>query len=261
MSYPFPKTMPRFVGSSALRFGKSGIYVFTGSTEQTWAVPNISQLQRNKDYQVYYVKNRGTGVLTLGQQGADNFYDNVVLGNVASYKIYPGDGATIFSDGTYWIVNKTSLSGLTKSVAEDITYATTVTTLANVANMSYPLSINEEACASFTLDIGAALATSGIKLAVTVPASCSLNLCASIVPDTVTAANTITRRTTTGGAALDFTAGTLTGAGNAKLIIDVWTLNSTTLGTVQLQAAQSAAASGVNLTIRKGGVMKFNRIA
>lgn len=150
-------------------------------------------------------------------------------------------------------------TGISLRVTADQTITST-TTLANVTELAFPIAASEEWHATVTLDVGGALSTTGLKVAVTVPAGATLNVVASLQPDVITAANTVTKRTATSGTALDFTAATQVGVANAQIKLDIWVLNSTTAGTVQLQAAQSTS-SGTAVVVRKGSALVAERIA
>lgn len=141
---------------------------------------------------------------------------------------------------------------------------TSSTVLANATNMSFSIAASEEWVATFYCHIGAALSTTGVKLAITTPASATQDITVGMFPllDNA-AASTNTRfsiTTTTSGATLDFVTGELSGATSALAIVSVWVLNSTNAGTVQLQFAQSSS-SGTAVTIRKGSHVVANRIA
>lgn len=140
---------------------------------------------------------------------------------------------------------------------------TTTETLANATNLSFIIAANEEWIADFTLDVGAALKTTGMKLAVTVPSGAALNVNAHVGIDHFggyAQSNVCAARTTTSGAALNFTTVYLTNTDIAQARVSVWVLNSTTAGTVQLQIAQSTS-SATALVIRKGSHMLSHRIA
>lgn len=71
-------------------------YVFTGTTS-TWTLPAISGNTGIK----YWIKNRGSGNLTLQRAGSDNLYDTTTQ---TSITISAGQSAYIYNDGTYWLV-------------------------------------------------------------------------------------------------------------------------------------------------------------
>ena len=133
-------------------------------------------------------------------------------------------------------------------------------TLQNATNMSFAIGASEEWVASFYLDVGAALATTGIQVAVDTPASATLNVAASLNPTIITALNLAFGRTVTDGGAVDFAAATQVATTSAGLRVDVWVLNSTNAGTVQLQFAQSTS-SGTAVVLRKGSYFTAYRLA
>ena len=139
---------------------------------------------------------------------------------------------------------------------------TSNTTLASATNLSFTIAANEEWIADFTLDVGAALKTTGMKLAVTVPSGATLNVNARAGIDHFggfAQSNVCVIRTTTGGGALDFTTAYLANTDIAQVRVSVWVLNGATAGTVQLQIAQSTS-SATALVIRKGSHMLSHRI-
>ena len=141
---------------------------------------------------------------------------------------------------------------------------TTQTTLQNATNMSFSIGASEEWVAEFYCKIGAGLSTTGIKLAVTTPASATQDITVGMFPVSDNAAGATSTRfsstTTTSGTALDFIAGELSGATTGLAVVSVWVLNSTTAGTVQLQFAQSTS-SATALVMRKGSHLVAHRIA
>lgn len=72
--------------------------VFTGTTA-TWVSPTIA----GNTWQKIFVKNRGTGILTINSNGgATDFY---FTSAVASIQVNPGDAVILINDGTYWNIN------------------------------------------------------------------------------------------------------------------------------------------------------------
>jgi hypothetical protein len=83
--------------AGSLTLDRTGIiWVFTGTTT-TWTLPAVSG---NTDI-TYFIKNRGSGNLTLQRAGSDNIYDTATQ---TSILIAPGQAYMINNDGTYWIV-------------------------------------------------------------------------------------------------------------------------------------------------------------
>lgn len=72
------------------------MYVFTGTTT-TWTLPAISGNTGIK----FWIKNRGSGAITLNRAGSDNLYDTTTQ---TSISITAGQSAFIYNDGTYWLV-------------------------------------------------------------------------------------------------------------------------------------------------------------
>ncbi len=126
---------------------------------------------------------------------------------------------------------------------------TSSTTLTNVTDMVKSIAANEEWLWMFDLDIGAALKSTGIKIAVTVPSGATMNLLAIAESRSVGLSSNV-RRTTSSGGALDWD--TNFGGDDPGLVhVLLWVLNSSNAGNMQLQFAQSSS-SGSALTIRKG---------
>lgn len=136
---------------------------------------------------------------------------------------------------------------------------TASTSLTNATDLGFSIAASEEWVADFYLDVGALVSSTGIKLAVTVPASATLNAIGQWIG--IGSVNQCHgARTTTSGAALDFTATDMTSVSNALIHVSVWVLNSTNAGTVQLQFAQSTS-NATAITIRKGSHGDALRVA
>lgn len=155
-----------------------------------------------------------------------------------------------------WISSGTAQYSRRKTADQSITSSTTLT---NDTHLFFSIAASEEWIAEFILDAGAALGTTGLKVAITTPAGATQNIRAILVADVVAVANAY-KRTTTSGAALDFTALQLVGVGDSEVRVSVWVLNGATPGTVQLQFAQSTS-SVTAVTLRKGSFMNANRAA
>lgn len=74
----------------------TGMHVFTGTTT-TWTLPAVS----GNTSIGFWIKNRGSGAITLNRAGSDNLYDTTTR---TSITINAGAAAYIFNDGTYWLV-------------------------------------------------------------------------------------------------------------------------------------------------------------
>ena len=98
VSHGAATSLKTFVSSAAtLTIGNSATtYVFSGTTT-TWTLPAVS----GNTSKVFFMKNRGSGDITLNRAGADNIYDTAA---VTSITITPGQSIMIQNDGTYWLV-------------------------------------------------------------------------------------------------------------------------------------------------------------
>lgn len=75
-----------------------GWYVFTG-TIATWTFPDPSHIASGS--QVYFIKNRGTGVLTISSFAGSQIYTSLP---VASLSLAAGESAILFFDSVYFSV-------------------------------------------------------------------------------------------------------------------------------------------------------------
>ena len=147
---------------------------------------------------------------------------------------------------------------------------TSSTTLQDDDHLTFAIAASEEFVGSIFLSVGAALSTTGIKIAITVPTAATLEVIASAgnYYNTTVAPTYTTLRTTTSGTALDFTATGFSngiGANGGDVVHDLisihfWVLNSTNAGSVTLQFAQSTS-SGTAVTVRKGSHLVAHRVA
>lgn len=98
MKINFPD-LPRYVGTTAGgRITTPGIYLFNSTSAQTWiVVQGTSITPRRNGASFWYIKNRGTAILTLTPQ-AGTFFDGA---SVASVTVAPGEGMMIFWDGSF----------------------------------------------------------------------------------------------------------------------------------------------------------------
>lgn len=72
-------------------------YSFSGTTT-TWTLPALA----NNTGRIYYIKNRGSGNITLNSNaGGSDIYDT---GTVNTISITPGSAKLIIHDGTYWTI-------------------------------------------------------------------------------------------------------------------------------------------------------------
>jgi len=72
-------------------------YVFTGTTS-TWTLPAVAATESH----IFYIKNRGSGSITLGTAAAANELYTIAATNTLT--IIAGTAVMILSDGTYWMV-------------------------------------------------------------------------------------------------------------------------------------------------------------
>lgn len=149
-------------------------------------------------------------------------------------------------------------SATAKQKVDDISIAS-ILTLANEVDLYHLIGANEKWIIEWTLAIGAALATTGIQVAITTPSGAVQDIQATMHGDVETAANSNFKRTTVSGTALDFTAATQAGVGDAQLRIVASIQNGVTAGSAQLQWAQSTS-SATDLTMRKLSMMRAMRV-
>lgn len=131
------------------------------------------------------------------------------------------------------------------------------TTLANITELVRALEANEEGIFTYELFVGAALATTGIKVAAAIPSGAVLDHLANIISG-VPANNFASAIQTS--SAIDFTAATQVASSTGWVRGSIWVLNGATPGNLQLQTAQSTS-SATALTIRRGSHAKYSRKA
>lgn len=168
----------------------------------------------------------------------------------------PGSGMVTYNGATW-----NRLGQVVKRATTDQTLsgATTGSTLTNLTNMNFAIGASEEWLAVFDLDVGAALATTGVKFAVTGPTSSAPSLNCDLTPDVVVLAGVYDKRTTTSATALDFTTTQLASAGIGKVQCMLNVVNSSTAGTINLQGAQSTS-SATGVLIKQGSAMRAQRV-
>lgn len=122
------------------------------------------------------------------------------------------------------------------------------TTLVDTS-LSLPVKKHEQFLVRFDLDIGDALSTTGIKIAITTPGSpLNTSLFGYLVADS----NVVKRlASAVAGATLDFTAASLAGATAGWLRLNYWFRNGLNDGSLTLQYAQSTS-SGSAISLRAG---------
>lgn len=194
----------------------------------------------------------GTGAL-----GARNIFSGGVA--LVGGELTIGVPAEITDDGTRFHLSGPAIGrtiARRKTADESVSSGDTGTTLQDDNHLTFPMAANEEWKVTYHLDVGAALATTGIKIAITTPALAIQNfivLCGS------RASGTDTLRTTVSGTALDFI---IAGFSNndALMVCSAWILNGSNAGSATLQFAQSTSSATV-LTSRKGSNLDAIRLA
>lgn len=82
--------------SSSVSMEEKGHYIFIGTTA-TYTLPD-----RNSYFgAIYFVKNAGSGILTVQRGGSDQIYDTSVVTSIA---IAPGEARIIIAGSNYWYV-------------------------------------------------------------------------------------------------------------------------------------------------------------
>lgn len=143
--------------------------------------------------------------------------------------------------------------------SSDTTRSST-TVLADDPELTLPILANEEFVGMLHLDVGAAIKTTGIKVAITAPSGASGHFCASIITDAISAGEVFLIRSDTPGAALDFTTADLGNSLNGMIDLHFHVPNGPNDGNITLQWAQSTS-SGTGLTIRTGSRMEAEKVA
>lgn len=135
---------------------------------------------------------------------------------------------------------------------------TSSTTLQDDDHLTFSIAANEEWVVHYLLSIPNAclLSTTGMKLAVTVPASATGLVTARFVGDGTD--NSLTVKGSL-GSAMTFAAGTIVSAGGMfDVMVNV--INSSNAGSVTLQFAQNTS-NGTAVTISKGSFLVAHRVA
>jgi hypothetical protein len=140
-------------------------------------------------------------------------------------------------------------SAVQKTANEDVSGSTT---LQNDDALLFAIEASVSVVAVFTIKAGAALGTTGIKVAVTVPSGASIAV-TSTITDTGGVARALFANSS--GGAMDFTTA-MFAANDASITITASVGNGANAGNVQLQWAQSTS-SGTQLTVYAGssGIM------
>lgn len=90
----FASTTQKLSGTQTLNTNAMN-YIFTGTTTATWSLPDVVGVP---DGTMFYVKNRGTAILTIDVLGGQ-IYD---ASAVSTLDILPGDAYIFVNDGVYW---------------------------------------------------------------------------------------------------------------------------------------------------------------
>lgn len=192
------------------------------------------------------------GVLTLTHNAT-----SLILPGASNIITIAGDSGLFISEGSgNWrciFFNRTT--SITKRKTADET-VTTSTTLQDDDHLVFPIAANEEWTVTYHADCGAALGTTGIKVAVTTPAGSTLDFSATITGLGGSGQPFGGRTTTSGTAAVNLA---LAAGGDQQLFGVLWVLNGATPGNVTLQWAQGTS-SGTGLTLRKGSFLRANKI-
>jgi len=133
---------------------------------------------------------------------------------------------------------------------------TSSTTLQDDDHLTFSAGANEEWFADLEIDAGAAMNSSGLKIAVTTPAGATLNVTAFALGES---GNFLKARTTSSGGALVFSVANFASTSNVVVRMSVWVLNGGTAGSITLQFAQDTSSSSA-ITLRKGSHMVAHRM-
>lgn len=125
--------------------------------------------------------------------------------------------------------------------------------------MAVTVAANETWTIEYSLDIGAALATTGLILQPSAPTGATINVAATLVPDVSGSATIASRRTSTSGANLNFPAANLTGVGSGVVKVMACIQNGANAGVIELKLAQ-ATSSATALTARTGSKVAATRL-
>lgn len=141
-----------------------------------------------------------------------------------------------------------------KTADESVTNSTA---LQDDDHLTFPIGANEEWVAEYSIDCGAALTSTGIRIGVTVPAGASLDVIMD--PGSSFLGGSSTVRTSVSGTAIVAGATQATLPDPCLMRAYAWILNGVTSGNVTLQWAQHTLSASP-LTFRKGSHMQATRI-
>jgi hypothetical protein len=139
------------------------------------------------------------------------------------------------------------------------TSVNTQTTPQSDTELTFAVQAGDVWLVEYLLDIGAALSTTGLTLAVAVPSGSTVNVQAGISPAVVTAADEYEKRSATASATLTFAAAKLAAVTDAMVRVVAYVSVSTTAGSITMQVAQ-ASSGGTNVTTRAGSYLRATRM-
>lgn len=147
--------------------------------------------------------------------------------------------------------------GIAKSAIQSVN--TNVTPVADT-ELTFSVAAGETWLVEYLLDVGAVLSTTGLTLAVAVPAGSTVNVSAGLVPAVVTALDQYEKRSAVASATLTFAAANLAAVTDAQVRVMAYVVVGTTAGSIALQFAQ-ASSSGTNVSVRAGSFVRAVKIA
>ena len=220
-----------------------------------------SKVDRASKYSAYDasgnpIASSGTTSVIVTTQFAQTFLDDPDAATVrATLGVPAATNGTLASPIFTGIISGTALQAKRKSADQSVTSSIA---LQNDADFVLAVGVLEEWVGTIHLSIGAAIGTTGIKLAMTTPAGASVLYAASVIGDT--SAKSASGHSIASGTVVDATAGLMVGCVNSTVVMQFWILNGATPGSLTLQFAQSTS-SGTAVTVRKGSSLFAQRVA
>lgn len=144
-----------------------------------------------------------------------------------------------------------------KSADESVNNGGTGATLHNDTDLQFAIGANEEWVIEGVLNFGAAIGTTGFKVAATVPSGATMSLTGQRFADAADPGSVQAGQTQTSGTTI---LAQIPAVSNVMVKFQMWVLNGATPGTVNVQWAQNTA-SATNLTARKGSFLQSTRVA
>lgn len=197
--------------------------------------------------------NLATGGIRKGHRWGEDTSGNLIFSRVDTAGTVTQQ-ASINADGT--TTGFGNEFGVIKPADQSVSNATTGTTLVDCTGMTQAILASAQWKFKFYLTASAGLGTTGIKVAVTVPAGATI-LVRGVMTDTGGATRAGTANAS--GTAIDFTAAMFAG-GTAVIVVEGAVLNGGTAGAIQLQFAQSTA-SATQTTVAGGSDGNFTKVA